>query len=48
MPTPPPPSLTIPQDLFVVALWAALAAVATAALYLLVVLVREWRRGELW
>lgn len=40
--------MTIPQTLFSVALWAAVVVIALAATYLLVVLVREWIRGELW
>ena len=40
--------MQVPQLLFEVALWSALAVVGAGAVYLLVVLVREWRRGELW
>jgi len=40
--------MTIPGSLFSVLLWGALIVVALAALYLLVVLIGEWRRGELW
>jgi hypothetical protein len=38
----------IPEVVFSVGLWAAYAFVAVGALYLLAVLVREWRAGTLW
>ncbi len=38
----------IPRWLFQGALWAALGVVSLAALYLLVMLVVEWKKGELW
>jgi hypothetical protein len=38
----------IPQSVFTAALWLALVVVALAAIYLLVMLVREWLKGELW
>ena len=40
--------MQVPQLVFEVGLWAALAAVGAGAVYLIVVLVREWRRKELW
>lgn len=40
--------MKIPSDVFTIAVWAAYAGVAAGALYLLVVLVREWIRRELW
>lgn len=38
----------IPVAVFEAGLWAAYALVAAGALYLLTVLVREWRTGKLW
>lgn len=38
----------IPVGLFTIGLWAAYALVGVGASYLLAVLVREWREGELW
>ncbi len=40
--------MTLPATVFVLALWAAIAAVALAAAFLVVVLIREWRDGSLW
>lgn len=40
--------MIVPASVFSFALWAALSVVAVAAIYLLVVLVREWRDGTLW
>lgn len=40
--------MQIPRVVFEIGLWAAAGVVAAAALYLLVVLVREWRDGQLW
>lgn len=40
--------MQIPLSIFVIALWASLGAVAAGALYLLVVLLKEWARKELW
>lgn len=40
--------MTIPSGLFSIMLWGALAIVAAAAIYLLAVMVREWRSGSLW
>ena len=40
--------MQLPAWLFSLALWAALGVVAAGAVYLLVVLVVEWRREELW
>lgn len=38
----------IPSGVFAVGLWAAYFFVGVAALYLITVLVREWRAGKLW
>ena len=40
--------MQVPQMVFDAGLWFAIAAVTAGAVYLLIVLVREWRRGELW
>jgi hypothetical protein len=40
--------MTIPAWLFSTALWAALVVVGAAAVFLLVMLVREWKDGSLW
>ena len=40
--------MTVPAWLFGGMLWAALVVVASAAVYLLVVLVREMKDGTLW
>lgn len=40
--------MTIPEAWFSILLWGSLVVVASAATYLLVVLVREWRDGRLW
>ena len=40
--------MQIPPLLFELALFAAVAGVGSGAIYLLVVLVREWRSGEIW
>jgi hypothetical protein len=41
-------SVQIPQWLFSTMIWAAVGAVGAGALYLVLVLVREWRQGNLW
>jgi len=38
----------IPEEVFTIAVWAAYISVAAGSLYLLIVLVREWIRRELW
>jgi len=38
----------IPETLFAMGLWIAYALVAVGAIYLLAVLAREWRAGNLW
>jgi len=38
----------LPEPLFTLMIWAAVVAVAAGALYLLWVLIREWRQGNLW
>jgi hypothetical protein len=38
----------IPETVFVVMLWAALVIIAGGAVYLLAVMIREWRDGNLW
>lgn len=40
--------MTVPAWLFTAMLWGALAVVALAALFLFIVLLREWRDGSLW
>ena len=40
--------MIVPAWMFSLALWSSLFVVAAAAVYLLVVLVREWRDGRLW
>ena len=40
--------MMVPAEVFSALLWGALGVVALAAVYLLVVLVREWLAGELW
>ena len=40
--------MTISQTVFTIAIWAAYAGVAAGGSYLLIVLVREWIRKELW
>lgn len=40
--------MSIPAWLFSAALWGALAVVALAAVFLVVVLAREWCDGKLW
>jgi hypothetical protein len=40
--------MRIPEDIFTVAVWAAYISVGAGSLYLLIVLVREWIRRELW
>lgn len=41
-------STLVPAGLLEVALWSAVAVSTVATAFLVVVLVREWRRGELW
>lgn len=38
----------VPEGLLTVALWASVGVSSVATTFLLVVLVREWKRGELW
>ena len=40
--------LVIPEGALALALWTAYAGVAIGAFYLLAILVREWRKGDLW
>lgn len=40
--------MRIPGTVFDGMLWLALVGVALGAVYLLVVLVKEWRSGQLW
>jgi len=40
--------MIVPSALFSFALWLALGGVAAGAVYLVVVLVREWLAKELW
>jgi hypothetical protein len=40
--------VTFPSWLFGLMLWSAVGLVALGAIYLLVVLVREWMRQKLW
>ena len=40
--------MQMPVVLFEIGLWGAVVGVATAATYLLAVLVYEWTRKELW
>jgi hypothetical protein len=40
--------MMIPVAVFSIALWLALGCVGAAAIYLLIVLLGEWKRGELW
>ena len=40
--------MRIPGAVFDGMLWLALVGVALGAVYLLVVLVKEWRSGQLW
>lgn len=40
--------MTLPEPIFVVMLWLALAALCGGAGFLIVVLVKEWRDGTLW
>jgi hypothetical protein len=40
--------MQIPEEVFTAAVWAAYVSVGAGSLYLLVVLVREWIRRELW
>jgi hypothetical protein len=37
-----------PETFFVALVWCALVGVAAAAIFLLVILVHEWRNGTLW
>lgn len=38
----------IPAFIFELGVWAAYAGVACGATYLLIVLVKEWKSGEIW
>jgi hypothetical protein len=40
--------MTIPQEIFSALLWGAVLCVAGASVYLLIVLVRDWRTRNLW
>jgi len=40
--------MIISADLFTIGIWVAYAGVSVASLYLLIFLVREWKRKELW
>jgi hypothetical protein len=40
--------MQVPAFIFDGMLWSALVGVALGAVYLLVVLVREWKSGQLW
>lgn len=40
--------MTIPVSLLAVAVWVAIAGVAGGSLYLLIVLLREWKNRSLW
>ena len=40
--------MIIHEGIFSAALWLAVAIVACGAVFLLVMLVREWRQGRLW
>ena len=40
--------MQIPLSVFTAGLWLALMGVAAGALYLLVILIREWRSDSLW
>lgn len=40
--------MQIPEYAFSAGLWIAVALVAAGAVYLVVVLVREWRNDSLW
>jgi len=40
--------MTIPAWLFEVVIWASVIGVAIGALFLLAILIREWRAGRLW
>ena len=37
-----------PQPLFVALVWCSLAGVSPGALFLLVMLIKEWKQGRLW
>ncbi|MEQ8274995.1 MAG: hypothetical protein RMA76_21010 [Deltaproteobacteria bacterium] len=41
-------STLVPEGLLTIALWAAVALSSVSTLFLLVVLVREWKDGTLW
>jgi hypothetical protein len=45
---PEPAIAEVPLRALEVGLWLALALVCAAIVWLVAVLVREWRRGELW
>ena len=40
--------MIVPEALFTLALWGSVGAVAAGAAYLLVILLKEWRAGDLW
>jgi len=40
--------MTIPAWLFEIAIWAAIGGVAIGAVFLLAMVIREWRSGRLW
>ncbi len=40
--------MQLPRWLFELGLWAALIVVAVGVVYLLALLAREWRDGQLW
>ena len=40
--------MTIPPALLSIAIWLAIAGVSAGAVYLAVILVRDWRKGGLW
>lgn len=40
--------MQIPKEIFTIAIWSAYICVGAGSLYLLIVLVGEWIRRELW
>jgi len=40
--------MTISSTLLAIAIWTAIAGVAAGAIYLVWILIDEWRRGSLW
>lgn len=38
----------IPEIVFTIMLWAAVVIIAGGAVYLLAVMIREWKDGNLW